>query len=723
VTLAWTAAGLGAAWPVAAGPTGPAGLAFDVNGCLYHGDPDRGQIQRLAWRPVGGRGEQPVDLLSPPPPPPPSGGFRPVTPEAALQVRAVALAGDTDEHLFVLDGTTHAISVLDLADGHLIGSLSLPFPAVDLAAEGRAILVATTSRQHPLVVVDALGLPREATLDERALAALAGVPADARPARVAVGPKGEWWLLLRNAASSWAVPIRDSRRSLPLEVPGASDVELDGRSKLVAAGPGAGKDHPVAFLRRFVLSRAGDEEDVPLSARGYDGRGIVRTPDGRIGFWNGAAFRVAIEAARRYQQSGHVDCYRLDSGTYQQQWGRVFVEACVPPGTALQIGFAVSDDDPGPSEPLGPSIVADPPLVIADGEATDDAVVAPGDPPLVPLALVPIVSRPWPLHRRETGSERPWFRPAPGDSFEVYEAPVQAPPSRYLWLRLMLTGTPKVSPRVRAVRAEFPGHDLLRRLPRAYSRDPVASSFLRRYLAMGDGLLWEMDARAAERQLLLDPFGAPPELLPWLASLVGLTIDGRWPEPARRMVLAEAICLFRRRGTIAGLRRLLQIYLGCTVVIAEAWRMRGAGGAFTGDEPSGPADAVVGFGLRVGGEVGETAGQAGAAPAPDAFATHAHRFSVFVPADLSDEQLQVVQDLLELERPAHTLVQVCAAGRGMRVGVGLHIEVSTVVGPSSGFQRSVVGQSRLGLGTVLGKPRAGVRPGGAHLGLDTLVDP
>lgn len=99
------------------------------------------------------------------------------------------------------------------------------------------------------------------------------------------------------------------------------------------------------------------------------------------------------------------------------------------------------------------------------------------------------------------------------DRYEVYEAPVHAPPGRYLWLRLNLTGTVTLTPHVRAVRVECDSHPLMAQLPRVYREDPVAESQLRRYLALVDGLLGEMADRAVERDRILDPRGAPVELL------------------------------------------------------------------------------------------------------------------------------------------------------------------------------------------------------------------
>jgi phage tail-like protein len=261
-----------------------------------------------------------------------------------------------------------------------------------------------------------------------------------------------------------------------------------------------------------------------------------------------------------------------------------------------------------------------------------------------------------------------------------------------------------------------------------YQDDAVAAAFLWRYLAMIDGVLSEMDWRAQQRDLLFDPRGAPAELLGWLASLIGLTLDQRWPEAARRAVLAEAICLFRRRGTVPGLRRLLEMYLQGPVAIVETFQLRGRGGSFVGGAQGDPdaASAVVGTSLRVGGGISQETGP-GARRPPDAFATHAHRFSVLIPRDLDAGQLAVVRDLLDLDRPAHTVVDICA-GQGMRVGVGLYLAVSTAVGPSSAFTPAVVGQSSVsqssaGRGTVVGHGHAGVRVGDTRLTGNTAVDP
>ena len=59
---------------------------------------------------------------------------------------------------------------------------------------------------------------------------------------------------------------------------------------------------------------------------------------------------------------------------------------------------------------------------------------------------------------------------------------------------------------------------------------------------------------------LLDTAGAPPELLPWIGSFLGVTMDSAWGPDQRRAVIAALPGLFlgsgSRRLRYAGLRLL-----------------------------------------------------------------------------------------------------------------------------------------------------------------------
>jgi phage tail-like protein len=322
------------------------------------------------------------------------------------------------------------------------------------------------------------------------------------------------------------------------------------------------------------------------------------------------------------------------------------------------------------------------------------------------------------LERRTTGRELPWARFEIADPFETYEAPVLSGPGRYLWVVIELRGNTRFTPRFRSLRVEYPSHDLLRRLPKLYSREPEPESFLRRYLAMFDGVLTEWDGKATARHALLNPSGALPEVLPWLGSFVGMTLDERWPVATRRTAIREAIWLFRFRGTVPGLKRFLEIYLNTQVIIVERFRFRGLGAV--GDAGGPVSRAILGAGFRVGGAVGDSTFNPLSGATEDAFDTHAHRFSVVIPASLSDEQMSVVQQILDRHRPAHTLVDVCTVGAGMRVGRGL-LEMTSIIGRTGGFRRLQIGGSTLGRDAIIGRPRPGTVPEASILGRDSRV--
>jgi len=56
-----------------------------------------------------------------------------------------------------------------------------------------------------------------------------------------------------------------------------------------------------------------------------------------------------------------------------------------------------------------------------------------------------------------------------------------------------------------------------------------------------------------------------------------------------------------------------------------------------------------------------------------------------------------------MHKPAHTDFTLCTAQSGIRVGVGSHIGVSSVVGKGDGFQPAIVGEAALGVGFLLGR--------------------
>lgn len=102
-------------------------------------------------------------------------------------------------------------------------------------------------------------------------------------------------------------------------------------------------------------------------------------------------------------------------------------------------------------------------------------------------------------------------------------------------------------------------------LPAIYQGDPFMARFLR---------IFEETWEPLERQLgvwhhYFDPRTTPSEILPWLATWLGLVLDESWPETQRRQLVQRASELYRWRGTAWALREYLTLYLGSPPEIVE----------------------------------------------------------------------------------------------------------------------------------------------------------
>ena len=105
----------------------------------------------------------------------------------------------------------------------------------------------------------------------------------------------------------------------------------------------------------------------------------------------------------------------------------------------------------------------------------------------------------------------------------------------------------------------------LKFLPAIYSND----DFLGRFLLIFETILSPLDRTIDNLHYYFDAGVAPAEVLPWLASWLGLVLDERWPEAQRRALIRAAVELYKWRGTRRGLADFIQLYTGHTPEIVE----------------------------------------------------------------------------------------------------------------------------------------------------------
>jgi phage tail-like protein len=161
-------------------------------------------------------------------------------------------------------------------------------------------------------------------------------------------------------------------------------------------------------------------------------------------------------------------------------------------------------------------------------------------------------------------------------------------------------------------------------LPAVFREDPFAGRFLLAFEAVLTGTdsvdgvegLEQTIGRVAD---YLDPRTTDEDFLPWLAGWVALSLRANWDADTKRGFIREVVPLYRQRGTLAGLQRMLEIYL-----------------RRTDDEVT--RDDVVIF---------------------DEFAEPAHFFQVQLTlSDANPERLRGTQEIaraiIDREKPAHT---------------------------------------------------------------------
>lgn len=291
-------------------------------------------------------------------------------------------------------------------------------------------------------------------------------------------------------------------------------------------------------------------------------------------------------------------------------------------------------------------------------------------------------------------------------------APAATDRGRYLWLRMRVYGARPSSgasfalstPSVHSLRVLAPRLSYLSYLPALFSRrdpheDPPGALFLERFLALFEHELTAVEAWYEDVSRLLNPEAADQEWVDFMATWVGLVFDPTWDLTRRRTLLIEVADLYRCRGTPAGLRRYLEIYLGRSPEIIEGYQAK----------PSSPL--VLGRAGRLG-----CSHLSGPPEAPRDCALEqdrfAHRFTLIVYLDC-EEALETtastVERIVEVVKPAHTLAHVRFVLPQARVGLESTIGVDMVLGQPS-------------IGIELGRGASG--PGSLPhptLGVDTIV--
>ncbi len=293
-------------------------------------------------------------------------------------------------------------------------------------------------------------------------------------------------------------------------------------------------------------------------------------------------------------------------------------------------------------------------------------------PPFFPLDIVPF----------------PGWQAAPRDAFEGV---IFNPAAPDLWIGGVVRSDGTSTPALHQIRIDYGRDTYLKHLPGIYRADPPSSDLLSRLLSLAETSLGSLLHEIIDLTRLFDPAAAPnrgfPSWLSWLSGWLAWEIDQNWTEAQMRQCLAEAFSLYSLRGTIEGLRRYLKIYAGVNAHITEPsrnttiWSLgsNSSLGFSTMLAPASAAGAILD---------GTSVLDASDLTAPDdpfgsaLFDDVAYRFQVEINAGELTRvgAIDSVRAVIDREKPAHTICDLCVIHPRMRVGSQCRVGIDAIIG-------------------------------------------
>lgn len=441
----------------------------------------------------------------------------------------------------------------------------------------------------------------------------------------------------------------------------------------------------------------------------FDGRALWVNHDGRPQYTAAKGAKSLRRRRDRYTGAGRVESFGLDSQRMGCVWHRLRVDVCLPANTTVR-AYARTSDALWPEGqqrvPRAPESIEGlaPPVALGSRDIDDNEGW--------------VAVRLQKKTRYADRSRLPLGRDDGPDELTL-EGLLATPPGRYLWVRLEIQGSRHATPVLKAIRPSYPRPSMLDLLP-AFWRSGPESDRNERFLALFEGVLTQIDERIETLPVLFDPTATDASVLSWLSSFVGLSLDQSLPETAKRKLLERATALFRARGTVSAIEEMVEIVSGSPSIVVEQFRLRRRRGAVLGQGPGESGPAIMGLSLELS---PEAPSESLKTPMQEFFGRAAHRFQVLIGRP-QDPTLQALVDrVIEMNKPAHTIHSICWLDRGIELDRNAFVGL-VHVGMGREFEGARLGHFQLHSNAILGSARAlrfGTHPGRSKLGHSSLL--
>jgi phage tail-like protein len=107
-------------------------------------------------------------------------------------------------------------------------------------------------------------------------------------------------------------------------------------------------------------------------------------------------------------------------------------------------------------------------------------------------------------------------------------------------------------------------------LPAVFQEDPIAMRWTEALDEVLAAPISTLDCLSA----YTDPLLAPDDFVHWLGRWVGAVLDENWPLERQRATVANSVRLYRLRGTVEGLKALIEVVTGGEVELTESGGVR-----------------------------------------------------------------------------------------------------------------------------------------------------
>ncbi|HEX8713648.1 MAG TPA: phage tail protein, partial [Terracidiphilus sp.] len=417
----------------------------------------------------------------------------------------------------------------------------------------------------------------------------------------------------------------------------------------------------------------------------------------------------------------------IDSGIAQGVWHRMYIEAVVPPRCGAILWLTASDsraDLFDPDFPWYPHILGDADRSSIPAEMLAGAPVAIWQSIATEVPFAPTLLNEDPVQNTQ-GLFMVLVQRA--------NKAVRNLAGRYLGVRIQLNGDGLNTPQIAGMRIYGPRFSYVQKyLPAIYHEgkfgpdadaDGVSTrrDFFERFVNLFESQFTRIEDRIANAYLLMRPESSPGDSLPWLGGWLGIKPNS-YPPDRRRARLEATPSLYKWRGTTKAVTEALDVATNgaCSrgaIIVIEDFRLRHIFATILGadlaikDDPllpgySGASNSFVGDTLFLG-DPGLQAelqalyanelGMKGSVQAVQAFYDKlAYRMTVFVHNQVEDVNLNLVQRIVEAEKPAHVQAFVRVATQAFMIGLASLVGVNTYLGPDRPRNPVTVGSSEVG---------------------------